>query len=293
MRGIFLWLDAQINRIGYWSAFILLVWGVLSWIASRLAWLQAYGWPEAILVGLGATCAVVLCVSSGLAAWRYFRPLARQPDNPPTTMTKNSLFETELGKIEERLSAAEVRIKRHGNDIHNRILADRDHGAMIDGFKAQNEEITKQVSDLKAAIAYERRRSAEGYDILRRAMRARDAEVMLKTVDLKLVALAEKLLVASEADYPNDRAWADDFTLWKTHLDEIDNMVSFLDETHKRFLDVRLRDYEEGGPKVPPHILGEQDINATRFKTVWIAHNRYKRARDGLFGYLSAKANEF
>ncbi|MGB3723267.1 MAG: hypothetical protein WA979_10685 [Pacificimonas sp.] len=67
--------DKGVDRLGYWFGFYTLLSGALSWVGNKLAFLSAYGWPEAVLFGLFFSAVLMILVTSSLALWRYFKPL--------------------------------------------------------------------------------------------------------------------------------------------------------------------------------------------------------------------------
>jgi hypothetical protein len=67
------WIDRGINRVVYWSGFSILVWSLMTTIASWLP--SAANFSVAIFIGLGATCGIALTASAVLVAIRFFRPL--------------------------------------------------------------------------------------------------------------------------------------------------------------------------------------------------------------------------
>jgi hypothetical protein len=72
-------IDENVDRIGYWSGFVVLVWTVMSAIVGSIPSVSQYGWGAVVLVGLGVACIFALVMSACLVAWRYFNPIAPQP----------------------------------------------------------------------------------------------------------------------------------------------------------------------------------------------------------------------
>jgi len=150
--------------------------------------------------------------------------------------------------------------------------------------------LTKRIDDLGTTTKSIQQQLTSGYDLLSRALRARDAEAMLKEADQKVIDLGDKLL---DARHQDDSAWAIDFQEWKRYLTQIDHLMASWDKSYRPSLDIRQHDYEAGAPTAPKHIVDKQDANSTRYKTVWIAQSTYKERRDNLFAYLGRKANDF
>jgi hypothetical protein len=72
-------IDENVDRIGYWSGFVVLVWTVMSAIVGSIPSVSQYGWGAVVLVGLGVACIFALVMSVCLVAWRYFNPITPQP----------------------------------------------------------------------------------------------------------------------------------------------------------------------------------------------------------------------
>lgn len=68
------WLDGSVARIVRWVAFFGLVAAVMSWIASHIAPIYAFGWGGVAFAGVGAACVVTLVVSVAIMAYRYLNP---------------------------------------------------------------------------------------------------------------------------------------------------------------------------------------------------------------------------
>jgi hypothetical protein len=69
-------------------------------------------------------------------------------------------------------------------------------------------------------------------------------------------------------------------------MSRIDDLMSqWTQQHHVPFLDTRSKDSEASAPP-PPHI--KSDVNATRYKTAWLAQSSYADKREGLFGYFAA-----
>ena len=83
---IFKIFDKGVDRFGYWIGGYTILSGLLSWLGKQLKFLELYGWPEAIVLGLGFACILMLVLavtfSVTLSAWRFFRPLKETTSQP-------------------------------------------------------------------------------------------------------------------------------------------------------------------------------------------------------------------
>ena len=77
-------IDKNVDRAGYWPAFGLLVWTIMSAIISSISSISQYGWGAIVLAAFGVVCIFALVISACLVAWRYYYPLPSQ-----TTEVKN------------------------------------------------------------------------------------------------------------------------------------------------------------------------------------------------------------
>ena len=70
---------ARLNRHIGFVANLAGVFGLVSaafgWLAKKMTYFGVLGWPEAIFIGVGAACVVVLVLSAGAAGWRFLRPV--------------------------------------------------------------------------------------------------------------------------------------------------------------------------------------------------------------------------
>jgi hypothetical protein len=123
---------------------------------------------------------------------------------------------------------------------------------------------------------------------LSRSLRARDAESRIKEADQIIMSTYKKLL---EGPYPNEAAWARDYTTWETAVKRIDGIMSeWAKQPHKPFLNYE--DLRLGAPPPPSQSNIKSDINVTRYKIVWLAQGNYANRRDGIFIFFASKAGE-
>jgi len=72
------------NRWQAYAGFVAFVLLIGALLGAALSWARPFfpdtwGWPEAIVLGMGAACLLVVIASFALIAIRYFRPLANRP----------------------------------------------------------------------------------------------------------------------------------------------------------------------------------------------------------------------
>jgi hypothetical protein len=140
-------------------------------------------------------------------------------------------------------------------------------------------EAERGIAQNKASLEELRTKSA----MLTRALRARDAQSIIKEADQVIMTTYKKLL---QGVYPDEASWADDYAVWEKAMSRIDNLMSqWTQQHHKPFLDIRLKEFEDSAP--PPQQI-KSDANATRYKTAWLAQSSYANMREGLFGYFAA-----
>jgi hypothetical protein len=209
------------------------------------------------------------------------------------TSQQNFEMETKLGHLTERIEKLADIVKNHGSDIVNRIEADRSLEARIEALSGKIDSSSTNLADIKSEVENTETQMVRGYQLLSRVLHARDAETMLKEADKTILLKGKKLLDPTDADYTDDDAWAQDFAAWKIALDKIDDIAERWIPTHRRFLDIRLPDYEAGGPAPPSHITVKSDVNMVRYKTIWLAHLSYVNRRDGILAYFASKAIDF
>jgi hypothetical protein len=127
-------------------------------------------------------------------------------------------------------------------------------------------------------------------EMLTTAFRARDAESIIRRADQIIMATSTKLLNEPES-YANEPAWAADFAAWKKSMGLVDNIMQQWDTSHKSFFDIRPQDFERG-TRPPPHSNIKSEVNATRYKTVGIAQQRYADIREGILLRFDLKARD-
>ena len=115
------------------------------------------------------------------------------------------------------------------------------------------------------------------------SLRARDAGSAIKHADQIIMRISTKLL---EAPYPDESAWAADYTVWETAMKSVDSiMQQWARQPHKLFLD--WADLRLGAPVPPPQSSIKSDFNVTKYKMVWLAQQSYANRRDGIFIFFT------
>lgn len=119
--------------INAWAGIFALLSAFFAWVGSRLQFMEHYGWPEAVFLGVAAACVVTLVLSvalGGLAAWRYFHPLPPQPGREkslPSNVTRLPPEEfVESGRVAELEQAIQVVRVRLGEQDYQEQLAKMD-----------------------------------------------------------------------------------------------------------------------------------------------------------------------
>jgi hypothetical protein len=72
--------------------------GLFSFIGKQLKVFGPLGWPEAIFLGTGAACVLIVTLAAGLAGWRFFKPLQA---TPPARSAAVPQIDARLKEIEE------------------------------------------------------------------------------------------------------------------------------------------------------------------------------------------------
>ena len=202
-------LGHALDRIGAWATGLGVLAGFFAGLVAAMTWLgrklSLFGpmpWPEAIFVGIGGAAVVVIAISIGLFAWRYFHPLATEEG----AMSKNAAFdvETEIGLLTERVDKLADIVKNHGSDIVNRIHADR-------SFESRIEATEKAVTTFQAALENCKSTQRRFEDSILLALRARQAKELLNEIAASADLVGEKLLIADEKVYPTADDWVRDF----------------------------------------------------------------------------------
>ena len=118
------------------------------------------------------------------------------------------------------------------------------------------------------------------------ALRARDAESLVKEHDKIAWLLGPKLLRAN--DYTDQEAWLKDYGIWREHFGAIDTALSsFGVQGVEPFLFVRDTDLQKCAEMPPESIRGDSII--VPYKTVRIVHLRYVPIRPLVLKYFESK----
>jgi hypothetical protein len=96
-----------------------------SWLAKKLTHYGPLGWPEAIFIGVGAACAVVLVLSAAAVGWRFFRPVTPSPSPgaervtlaAPSHLPVNVADHPAIIALTKRISGAEGELQQHAETI--------------------------------------------------------------------------------------------------------------------------------------------------------------------------------
>jgi hypothetical protein len=65
-----------------WAALWTAAAALMTWAASTIGPILALGWGAVVITGFGLACILVLVMSVGLIAWRYFKPISPAPSAP-------------------------------------------------------------------------------------------------------------------------------------------------------------------------------------------------------------------
>lgn len=113
---LFGFVDKAVDRVGYWHGLFVLVSSAFTWLSKQLAFLEPYGWPEAIFFGVGITCIVFMAMSALLVSWRYFRPLSQQPQASSADSNEALISALmERASVQEKPKPVFGRPRQHGN----------------------------------------------------------------------------------------------------------------------------------------------------------------------------------
>jgi hypothetical protein len=125
------------NRVGNWGTFFTTVSAVMSWIASYVTPLAAYGWGAYVFAGFGAACVISLVLSATLVAWRKFDPLPIRDISSPLILSHPGEAESDskfedlkittinlVKSLDDKLSKLEVSNKTFGEKIDKNAVAE-------------------------------------------------------------------------------------------------------------------------------------------------------------------------
>jgi hypothetical protein len=127
-----------------------------------------------------------------------------------------------------------------------------------------------------------------GVAMLTAALRARDAESKIKEADQVIMSTYKKLL---EGPYPDEAAWARDYTTWETAMNRIDSLVpQWAAQPHKPFID--LEDLKLGAPPAPLQCNIKSAANVMRYSTVWHGQRSYSNRREEVLRFFASKSRE-
>jgi hypothetical protein len=186
-----------------------------------------------------------------------------------------------LGKVEGSL--------RSGRGLLGRIGTEDDPASRFDDLESDIKSMLESINALKEREAANYNQVTFQIQMLVGALRARDAWAKFDKYDAVVTSLGKKLL---DGFYEDGKSWAHDQNEWGHNLSEIDMLLAQWSKHHQSFL--RLTHHElEGTPQPPSHIVKDTHENIVRFKTVWLAQQRYANQRDGIINFFATKAIEF
>jgi hypothetical protein len=284
--------EEQVNRLGIWATAIGALWGVMTWVASYFTPLAPYGWGAFVFVGLGAACILSLVISAALASWRFFNPLDkdRSSDKPAA--------KGDLSQMTGRIDAVETQVTKARADQTdvNRSL-DGMIGRLDDKIDKTAKELETRATalvqsfrELKDQVDHQYELTCRGQLRLAQALRARDAEVIIKEADTIVSNVGARLINAHPSVYADQRHWMPDYERWYQAMSRIDTVYAQWQPSHGPFLDIRRTDYEQFHKKAPEHI--RSDKTAMQYKTLCLAQLRYGKERKDIFSYFHAKSND-
>jgi hypothetical protein len=117
----------------------------------------------------------------------------------------------------------------------------------------------QKIENLEMKLGSDRQQNRMQQEMLVDALRARDAEGIIKTADMIVLSLSAKLLEASS--FYNDAEWSDTYQIWEEAMTKIDRTCSAWERDHAPFFNDRLRDIDQSAP-LPPSNIKESTVIA-------------------------------
>jgi hypothetical protein len=278
-----------------WVTFFGLVAGAMTWVATSITGLYQYGWGAVVFAGTGVACVIILVISAAIAASRYFNPLpaasGAKSNNIPLDALRMSLNEqiqelaSKIDEFEIRATALDAKIDKQATE---QLKINRTLDGMFGTIDGKVEDQSKDIQQLAARVQSDCRQSVLKFEMLTTALRARDAETILKEADKVISSFGPKLIRASAIDYPDQKIWLAGYGTWNEAMAKIDNLLVQWFDHQKPFLDIRRRDYENSS-ETPPNSI-KTDDTIMPYKTVCLAQPQYEKQRENMFAYFSAKA---
>jgi len=201
-------------------------------------------------------------------------------------------LQPDIKRIDDKIDRAlanQIEANRNLDGMIGRVDDKADKIAL--NVQADIKNVMHSVQELK--VEFERSYKHVGMGQLRiaNALRARDAEAIIKEADLIVLGLGNKLFEAKPSDYKDAGAWLSDYAKWTAALGKIDSIVSDWQQTQRPFLDIRRDDYERPLKGPPSNV--SSDLTLAPYKTLCVARDRYlEGGRAGVLNYFDAKARD-
>jgi hypothetical protein len=113
-------IDREVSRFADWATALgilaVALVAAMTWAASSISDLAQHGWGAVVFAGLGMACLIVLSISAGAIAWRWFYPLPTQQDSElylPTVTTSPPTLQAGLYVSDVRFTFADLAKDRH------------------------------------------------------------------------------------------------------------------------------------------------------------------------------------
>lgn len=74
MRRLFSFIDKNVDRVGYWAGFFIVVTGIWAWLVKHSSWVPDMNWADAAMIGIAATTVIIFVLSLAALAFRFARP---------------------------------------------------------------------------------------------------------------------------------------------------------------------------------------------------------------------------
>jgi hypothetical protein len=279
--------DNAVRRYVYWTTFLGLVGAAMTWLFDHLTAISQYGWAAIGLAAIAATCLIALVTSTWLVAWRYFRPLPPVSTAPATGMVDPAAYDrNEIEKLREDADLLRITVAQHQKKLAEQANTNTKLNGMLGTLDGALEDARKEIRTLGARAESDRLT----IQMLARSLRARDAESIISEADEIVRRLVPKLIEATEPEFVGPGAWFTQFQAWTAAMSQIDHVVCQWQDNFVPFLHLGRSDYENFHASPPENIRSE--LITPKYQTVWIAHSRYKKEREGLLSYFRLQASQ-
>jgi hypothetical protein len=282
------WIGWGLDRIGAWATGIAVLGAAMTWLWHEVSWFGPLPWPEAILLGIGASLVVALVLSACLVAWRVFRPIELQTGNEVDSKQQSSQEIEEELKLYREYNAKNVKA---WTDLEGRIglleaVPQQTIGLMAD----TRNELSQRIEAAQASIHSIKHRQTEFESMVVSALRARSAMTTLKTIMGKIEPLAKRLLLADQGVYSSAEQWSDDYSRWQGLINECFMVIAPWSNEIPNPMKIDPHEFEVDIRLPENSIFFVDGIIVQKYKTLSVAHKKYLSVRGAAISRLDEKS---